>query len=160
VAPDGTPVVAAAAGRVTAAGTGSPSAGLAVVIEHAGSWWSFYCHLSRILVHAGELVLTGDTIAEVGHTGNAEGPHLHTELSLAGHAVDPVPLYAWPRHRGLAALWLQGRLTAHGYDPGPIDGIAGPRTIEALYQFQTDRHLDAGRYVDPATYHALRLAAR
>ena len=128
--------------------------------SHAGAWSSFYCHLSRVLVRMGEVVKMGQAIGEVGATGNAAGPHLHTELTLAGHDVDPVPLYYWPEVRGDNVLWLQGRLKAHGYDPGPLDGIAGPRTLTALGTFQLARMIDVTRALDARTFHALRAAAR
>lgn len=160
VAPTGTPVVAAAAGTVTQAGQGSPSAGLAVTLAHFGAWSSFYCHLSRVDVALGQSVAMGEAIGQVGATGNAEGPHLHTELTLAGHDLDPVPLYAWPEAEGAGVLWTQGRLKAHGYDPGPLDGKAGRRTLAALARFQDAQGLDVLRVVDPPTYLALRRAAR
>lgn len=158
VAPTGTPVVAAAAGTVTQAGQGSASAGLAVTLAHFGAWSSFYCHLSRIDVTRGQAVAMGEVIGLVGATGNAEGPHLHTELTMAGHDVDPLPLYAWPEHEGAAARWLQRRLKAHGHDPGAIDGKVGRQTIAALAAFQTAHRLDVLRALDPPTYLALRRA--
>ncbi len=49
-----------------------------------------YCHLSIVQVVAGESVMPGEVIGEVGATGLATGPHLHFEVQVDGWAVDPV----------------------------------------------------------------------
>ena len=50
---------------------------------------------------------------------------------------------------------LQVGLRAHGFDPGPIDGVRGPRTANALVSFQRARGLAADARVGPATRRAL-----
>jgi hypothetical protein len=52
-------------------------------------------------------------------------------------------------------LDIQRRLTLLVYNPGPIDGISGPKTIEAIKQFQRARNLDADGVVGPITSAAL-----
>ncbi len=144
LAPVGVRVRAMAAGRVAQAGLGTTAAGLAVTLVHFGGWSTFYCHLSDIpdgierdvLVEPGAVIALSGGAPGAPGAGNSAAPHLHFGIRLAGRAVDPVPLVAWPEHRGATALWLQGRLAAHGFDPGPLDGLAGARTLEALGAFQ------------------------
>lgn len=89
VAASGTPVAAAAAGRVIFAGRHPGGWGNLVVLKHARGVHTFYAHLSRISVKLGRRVLAGATIGAVGATGNATGPHLHFEVLVRGAAVDP-----------------------------------------------------------------------
>ena len=80
-------VVAAADGTVrTAANQGSVNGyGNLVKIEHAGSYFSYYAHLSTMAVTAGQVVTRGQSIGTVGNTskpGNGITPHLHYEVRL------------------------------------------------------------------------------
>ena len=50
---------------------------------------SFYAHCSQILVKKGQKVTIGDTVALVGSTGTATGPHLHLELKYEKMHVNP-----------------------------------------------------------------------
>ena len=93
----GTPVVAARAGKVVEADSGSAE-GNYVVLETAGSRQQAYLHLLRSgSVRQGERVGAGERIGSVGQTGNAQGCHLHFELWTAagrftgGRAMDPRP---------------------------------------------------------------------
>lgn len=90
-APTGTPVVASAAGRVTAANY-SNTAGNLVYINHGGGMLTKYFHLQRSIVPVGAQVGQGQTIGYVGSTGNSTGPHLHFELHVNGQAVNPLPI--------------------------------------------------------------------
>jgi len=84
----GTPIRAAADGIVTEAG---PSAGYGNMVEvsHGYGLETRYGHASKLLVKAGERVVKGQVIAEVGSTGRSTGPHLHYEIRLNGNALDP-----------------------------------------------------------------------
>ncbi|WP_055532522.1 M23 family metallopeptidase [Streptomyces graminilatus] len=95
--PSGTDVVAAHGGTVVKAGGNGagdgPAYGNAVVIRHGNGTYSQYAHLSRIGVRIGQVVATGQRIAQSGNTGNSSGPHLHFEVRTTpnyGSAVDPV----------------------------------------------------------------------
>ena len=88
-APHGSPIRAAAAGTVVAAGRRG-GYGLLVEIDHGTGQRTRYAHASRLHVAAGDRVGRGQPIAAVGATGTATGPHLHFELRLDGRPVDPV----------------------------------------------------------------------
>jgi murein DD-endopeptidase MepM/ murein hydrolase activator NlpD len=83
-APIGTPVQAIGAGRVVFAGYKGANGNM-VRLRHSNGYESLYLHLSRILVHAGDRVESGDRIGLVGKTGLATGPHLH--FSILDHGV-------------------------------------------------------------------------
>jgi murein DD-endopeptidase MepM/ murein hydrolase activator NlpD len=88
-APLGTPIRAAAAGRVVFSGQ-RQGYGETVEVEHPDGSTTRYAHCSRRLVEAGQSVKRGQTIAEVGSTGRSTGPHLHFEVLLHGKALDPL----------------------------------------------------------------------
>lgn len=77
-APEGTPVLAAAAGQVQSAGW-MGGYGLTVVVDHGSSQQTLYAHLSKIVVEPGQRVEGGALLGQVGNTGNSTGPHLHFE---------------------------------------------------------------------------------
>jgi lipoprotein NlpD len=79
-APIGTPVIAAADGRVVYAGNGIRGYGNMVVVRHAGDLLTVYAHNSVLLVTQGQPVRAGDRISLVGQSGHATGPHLHFEV--------------------------------------------------------------------------------
>ncbi len=85
----GTPIRAAAAGRVVSAGAMSGS-GNVVVIDHGGGRGTLYAHQSGVAVAAGTQVQAGQVIGYVGATGYATGPHLHFEVRINGTPVDPM----------------------------------------------------------------------
>ena len=85
----GTPVGAAAAGRVVFAAVGEGFRKL-VVLEHAHGVRTRYAHLSRITVRVGQYVKASATVGLVGATGEATGPHLHFEVLVRGANVDPL----------------------------------------------------------------------
>lgn len=87
-APGGTPVHATADGVVSLA-EWSKGNGKVVVVEHGHGFSTVYAHNSRIDVKAGQTVRRGMTIAAVGATGNATGPHVHYEVWRNGRCVNP-----------------------------------------------------------------------
>ena len=89
IAPRGTPVQAAASGRVAFAGTAAGGWGKLVVVLHSDGVRTLYAHLSAIDVRRGQAVSSGDRLGLVGATGDATGPHLHFEVRFRGAAVDP-----------------------------------------------------------------------
>lgn len=87
-APSGTPIYAAASGKVTQVST-SAARGKYCIIEHGNNMSTLYQHCSAIIVKAGQKVTVGQQIAKVGNTGNSTGPHLHFEVHINGEPVDP-----------------------------------------------------------------------
>lgn len=88
----GSPVLAAASGRVTFAG-GEPCCGLGywVEINHGNRYATRYGHLMRPpLVLSGDYVNQGQVIGFSGNTGFSTGPHVHFELRLDGTPIDPL----------------------------------------------------------------------
>ncbi len=88
-APEGAPVVAMAAGRVTFVHAGMFFNGKTVLIDHGLGLRSVYIHLSDTSVKAGDRVEAGTRIGAVGKTGRATGPHLHFGLTLDETPIDP-----------------------------------------------------------------------
>jgi murein DD-endopeptidase MepM/ murein hydrolase activator NlpD len=91
IAPRGTPVQAAAPGRVAFAGFLAGGWGKLVVVLHSDGVRTLYAHLSAIGVRRGQPVNTGQRLGLVGATGDATGPHLHFEVRVRNAAVDPAP---------------------------------------------------------------------
>jgi murein DD-endopeptidase MepM/ murein hydrolase activator NlpD len=88
--PVGTPIYATADGIVDHADR-LGGYGNMVEIDHGKGIATRYGHLSRILVANGTRVQRGQLIALMGSTGRSTGPHLHYEVRIDGHAVNPVP---------------------------------------------------------------------
>jgi murein DD-endopeptidase MepM/ murein hydrolase activator NlpD len=91
----GTPIYAIKAGKVITAGYGS-GYGYYVIIDHGNGITSLYAHCSKLLVSKGAVVARGDTIAQVGSTGNSTGNHLHLEIRENGKRYDPLKYVKQP----------------------------------------------------------------
>jgi murein DD-endopeptidase MepM/ murein hydrolase activator NlpD len=87
-APTGSPVYAAADGRVTYAARYS-TFGKLILIRHRTGLVTAYAHLSSIDVKVGKKVHAGERIGKVGSTGHSTGPHLHFEVRKNGVQIDP-----------------------------------------------------------------------
>lgn len=87
-APNGTAIVAAAAGEVIVS-TYSYSAGNYIMVSHGGGVYTVYMHCSQLLAAAGDQVAQGQTIAKVGSTGYSTGSHLHFGIRTGGKYVNP-----------------------------------------------------------------------
>ena len=86
----GTPIVAAADGKVMFSGWGPTGYGLMVIIKHKNNLTTVYAHNSHIHVHKNQLVKQRQKIASVGSTGRSTGPHLHFEVRNDSHAYNPL----------------------------------------------------------------------
>ena len=85
----GTPIVAAARGKVTFAGRKGPL-GRSVVIDHGYGFRTIYGHASKVYVKKGQQVERGERVAAVGNSGRSTGPHLHYSVERDGKTVDPM----------------------------------------------------------------------
>ncbi|MBA3889523.1 MAG: M23 family metallopeptidase [Gemmatimonadaceae bacterium] len=143
-APSGTPITAAAAGRVIFAGR-KFGFGNTVELDHGNGVITRYAHARTIKVRNGARVEAGATIATVGRTGLASGPHLHFEVIVNGSSVDPLT-------RPVASLIPSsaGLPSALGVPEIPIVIPTGPGTDTALVRAastSSDSHSD-GASVD------------
>ena len=87
-APNGTEIIAPAKGKVILTGDYFFTGGT-VFIDHGQGLITMYCHLSKTDVKAGDELLQGNRIGEVGSTGRVSGPHLHWVVSLNNTKVEP-----------------------------------------------------------------------
>ncbi len=90
-AQQGTPILAAGAGKVVMAGYNG-GYGLFVKLEHTKDIGTGYGHMSRLGpgIRPGVSVRQGQVIGFVGSTGMSTGPHLHYEFYRGGHPVNPL----------------------------------------------------------------------
>jgi murein DD-endopeptidase MepM/ murein hydrolase activator NlpD len=86
--PMGTPILAAAPGRVVYVGQKS-GYGNVVEVDHGQGILTRYAHLSGFTSKVGAQVAAGEQIAKMGSTGRSTGSHLHFEVRLNGVAVNP-----------------------------------------------------------------------
>lgn len=84
----GTPVYATGNGVVIRKGYNS-GYGNFIEIRHAGGFHSFYAHLSKTMVNAGDSISIAEQIACVGSTGVATGCHLHYEVRKGKRFLNP-----------------------------------------------------------------------
>ena len=96
-APEGTPVLAPAAGMVIETGDYFFN-GNTIFLDHGQGLVSMYNHLSRISVKKGMRVARGQRIGAIGKTGRVTGAHLHWTMSLNNARVDPM-LFLSPADR-------------------------------------------------------------
>ncbi len=93
----GSPVLAAATGRVVYAGSGLVRYGRLIIIKHSERYLSAYAHNQKLRVKEGDTVKAGQRIADMGRTGslgdnfiNDNRAKLHFEIRQNGRPVDPL----------------------------------------------------------------------
>lgn len=86
----GTPVQAAASGKVVYAGNGLSGYGNLIIITHSKEQLTAYAHNERLLVKEGDFVQAKHIIATVG-SSESDRPKLHFELRFKGKAINPEP---------------------------------------------------------------------
>jgi murein DD-endopeptidase MepM/ murein hydrolase activator NlpD len=87
----GTPITAAAGGRVTATGYAFDF-GIRVEVTDSFGLVEIYAHMSQVAVAVGQEVQQGEKVGYVGSTGLSLGPHLHFQLEVGGMPTAPGPL--------------------------------------------------------------------
>jgi murein DD-endopeptidase MepM/ murein hydrolase activator NlpD len=87
-APTGTPIRATADGIVIFAQMEN-GYGRLVKIDHGNGVQTYYAHLSRFYVQAGQDIRRGELLGAVGTSGRVTAPHLHYEVRLGGAPVNP-----------------------------------------------------------------------
>jgi murein DD-endopeptidase MepM/ murein hydrolase activator NlpD len=122
VCPAGTPLVAAAPGRVVATRDNWLRGGLTLCVDHGEGVVTQYTHLTRALVPVGHKVERGEPVALSGHSGLDLAqffpwvpPHVHFMVWVAGQPVDP---YLAAGESARAGSWLDGN------DPATVSGRA------------------------------------
>jgi LysM repeat protein len=87
----GTPMVAAAGGKVTAAGP-ADYFGIRVEVTDSFGLVEIYAHMSQVTIAVGQEVQQGEKVGYVGSTGLSIGAHLHFQLEVGGMPTAPGPL--------------------------------------------------------------------
>jgi murein DD-endopeptidase MepM/ murein hydrolase activator NlpD len=118
-APYGTPIRAAGAGTVIAAGP-TEGYGNAVLIDHHNGYLTHYGHMSEIKVKPGQQVTTGQQIGNEGSTGHSTGPHLHFEVHK-GTYKNPIDPTEWLHQHAVQIPGCPPPPTRTDKDPHPTD---------------------------------------
>lgn len=90
--PIGTPVRVTADGVVVRASEDGVN-GRILVVDHGRGVTTAYLHNQQLLVREGDVLRRGAVIALSGNSGQSTGPHLHYQLELAGHPIDPLAFH-------------------------------------------------------------------
>ena len=90
----GDAIVASADGKVVYSGNGLISYGNLVIIKHNKTYLSAYAYNRKLLVKEGDIVKTGQKIAEMGRKHKLT-PRLHFEIRKNGKPVDPLKYLPW-----------------------------------------------------------------
>ena len=91
-----TEIFATADGVIEYAGLHNKSGyGRLVILDHNYGFKTYYGHLNKVLVKAGEYVKKGDVIALSGNSGMSNGPHLHYEVRFTQRVLNPFLFMKW-----------------------------------------------------------------
>lgn len=86
----GIPIVATANGKVQNVDLDGMGLGHYLVIRHKYGFYTRYGHMNKIIVKKGQEVRRGEVIGYMGNSGLSTGPHLHYEVRIGTHVVDPL----------------------------------------------------------------------
>lgn len=87
-APLGSKISSAWSGKVITAER-QPGYGNVVIVQN-GKFKFVYAHMHKIYVKPGDIVTQGQALGSVGNTGRSTSPHLHFEVRIHNHPVDPL----------------------------------------------------------------------
>lgn len=91
--PEGSDIFVTGDGVVVESGYSFFGYGNRVTVDHGYGYKTVYAHLDKILVDEGQKVKRGEVIGKLGDTGRSTGAHLHYEVKLNNHPVDPINYY-------------------------------------------------------------------
>ena len=86
----GTPILAAANGKVVEVDYSPGGYGNYVVIQHKYGIYTLYAHQQRVFVRLGDIVSQGERLGLMGATGRVTGRHLHFEVRIGSQIIDPL----------------------------------------------------------------------
>ena len=118
--PSGTPIYATADGIISHAARQGGYGNL-VEINHGKGIATRYGHLSKIIVAENGRVRRGQIIGLMGSTGRSTGPHLHYEVRIDGHAVNPIPFLTTADYLLAAQDRSVGQIPVSTTGPAPQD---------------------------------------
>ena len=95
--PTGEPIYAAFDGTVRISKR-NKSYGHLVIIHHDNGLETYYAHMSKRMVVAGQQVKSGEIIGLCGNTGRSYGSHLHFEIRYMGNAMNPENVISCETH--------------------------------------------------------------
>jgi peptidoglycan hydrolase-like protein with peptidoglycan-binding domain len=121
-----------------------------------------HLHKSLSVLFVGALILAGCAGApETPSTTPATPPPQPAARPQPAPPVQPrPPADAGVSVEGMTVFEMQERLNELGYKLGAVDGVSGPRTVEALKKFQADNKLPPTGIIDPDTIRKLRAAIK
>ncbi len=91
-----TEILATADGVIEYAGLHNKSGyGRLIILDHNYGFKTYYGHLNKILIKAGEYVKKGDVIGLSGNSGMSNGPHLHYEVRFTQRVLNPLLFMKW-----------------------------------------------------------------
>lgn len=88
--PIGSPIRAAASGRVVHVESQIGNYGRFVIVRHPDGFQTLYAHLQDFAVRNGQSVSRGQRLGSMGNTGRSTGPHLHFSVIHNGRFVNPL----------------------------------------------------------------------
>lgn len=123
------------AGRASVAGR---ECGNGVVISHPDGWETQYCHMAKgsLRVRPGQAVITGQSLGQVGESGDAAFPHVHFSVRRGTEKIDPFAFGAAPGACDAgSSLWSPDAARALAYrSPELINWgfVDGPVTMDEI----------------------------
>ena len=116
-----------------------------------------HLHKSLSVLFVGALLLAGCAGAPETPSSAPAAPPPQPSRPQPAPATTPQPAPA-VNVEGMTIFEMQERLNELGYKLGTVDGVSGPRTVEALKKFQSDNKLPPTGAIDPETIRKLRSA--
>lgn len=146
----GSDVFAAAPGIVGYVGNELRGYGNVVLIVHPGGYVTLYGHNQRVTVQAGQRVVQGQPIAELGSTGRSEGPHVHFELIYQGRNCDPLPFVHQDEVAHFSAAGPTASVAWHPNEPKPAEVRCKKRMMHPAHE-EEDENLVGASEAKPSS---------